>query len=251
MRLVVFCEAAADFQIASTLVDRVLRTAAPSWVVDVLDTAPESILSWHGDGQGRAYFDVHSLTKYVDELRIRVPHGHFDGRPGAADAMMARTALAIARHLVKHGHAIDAALLVRDMDDQPERATGLEQARAEARTWSAFQIVLGCADPMREAWVLCGFEPESDEERSRLDDLRQDLGFHPHEHAHQLTAKDEQARRSAKRVLRVLTADDRDREARCWTHAPLDVLRARGEPTGLRAYLLEIEQLLVPLVTRG
>lgn len=36
MRLVAFCEAAADFQIASDLVDRILREGGPDWVADVL-----------------------------------------------------------------------------------------------------------------------------------------------------------------------------------------------------------------------
>jgi hypothetical protein len=251
MQLVVFCEALADFQIAADLVDRVLRHEGPAWVAEVLDAAPEGIRSWHGDGQSSAFFDVHELAKHVDDLAIRVPHGYFDGRSGAADALMARTAFSIVRTLVRRGEAIDAALLIRDMDDQPERQTGIEQARSEAQTWATFQIVVGCANPKREAWVLCGFDPETDDERARLAELRRELGFHPHEHAHQLTAKDEQAKRSAKRVLCILTMDDRDREARCWQQVPLDVLRARGALTGLRSYLDEIGQHLVPLVRRA
>jgi hypothetical protein len=251
MRLVVFCEALADFEIAADLVDRILRHEGPGWVAEVLDAAPEGVRSWRGDGQGSAFFDVHELAQHVDQLAIRVPHGYFDGRSGAADALMARTAFSIVRTLVKRGEAIDAALLVRDMDDQPERETGIGQARTEARTWASFQIVVGCANPKREAWVLCGFDPRTDDERARLAALRQDLGFQPHEHAHQLTAKDEQAKRSAKRVLRLLTADDRDREVRCWQEVPLDVLRTRGALTGLRGYLDEIQRYLVPLLRRA
>ena len=83
-----------------------------------------------------------------------------------------------------------------------------------------------------------------------MTDLRQELGFAPNVHAHQLDAKDEQAKRSAKRVLRVLTGNDRDREERCWKVTPLETLRARGEATGLRDYLAEVEQHLLPLVPR-
>jgi hypothetical protein len=248
MRLVVFCEASADFQVAADLIDRVLRHESPGWVAEVLDTAPEGIRSWRGDGQGGAFFDVHQLAKQVDQLAIRVPHGYFDGRPGAADAMMARTVFSIVRNLVKRGESIDAALLIRDMDDQPERETGIGQARTEALAWATFRIVVGCAKPLREAWVLCGFDPQTDDERARLAAVRRELGFHPHEHAHQLTAKDERAKRSAKRVLRLLTADDRDREAQCWQRVPLDVLRSRGALTGLRDYLDEVRRHLVPLV---
>lgn len=250
MKLVVFCEAVADFQIASDLVDRVLRHDGPGWVADVLDAAPDGLRSWRGDGRGNLFFDLHHLAKHVEQLAIRVPHGHFDGCPGAADAVMGRTALSIVRHLVRRGEVIDAVLVVRDMDDQPERETGLGQARTEARSWATFRIVLGCASPMREAWVLCGFDPETDEERARLEELRQELGFQPHEQAHHLDAQDEQARRSAKRVLRLLGGDDREREERCWKHTALDKLRARGVVTGLCNYLDEIRQYIVPLLRR-
>lgn len=249
MRLVAFCEAAADFQIASELVDRVLREAGPDWVGDVLDTAPDGVRSWRGIGGGM-FFVLRDLTKHADDLGVRVLHGHFDGRPGAADAVMGRTVFAIVRTLVNRGDAIDAALVIRDMDDQPERQTGLGHARTEARAWATFRIVLGCARAKREAWVLCGFEPENDDEHARLNELRQELGFQPHEHAYRLDAKDEQAKRSAKRVLRQLTGDDRGREEQCWKETPLDTLRARGELTGLRDYLEELEQHLVPLITR-
>jgi hypothetical protein len=126
---------------------------------------------------------------------------------------------------------------------------------AGSRCWSvqslaAFRIVLGCAHPMREAWVLCGFEPDGDEERSRLQVLRQELGFSPSEHSHRLDAKDEHAKRSAKRVLRILTGGDHAREQRCWQVTSLETLHDRGEQTGLRAYLIELEDHVVSLVVR-
>jgi hypothetical protein len=214
-----------------------------------MDAAPVGIRSWH-DELGQTFFIMRDLTKHVDRLGARVQHGYFDGRPGAADIMTGRNAVSIVRALLKRGDDIDAALVIRDMDDQPDRRTGLEQARTEAQSWVSFRIVLGCPDPMREAWVLCGFEPEGDDEQATLSEIRRDLGFSPHVDAHLLTAKDEQAKRSAKRVLRALTMDDRDREDRCWQETPLDTLRARGELTGLRAYLAEVEQNLVPLLPR-
>jgi hypothetical protein len=250
MRLVAFCEAAADFQIASDLVDRVLRNQGPTWVAETMEMTPEAVRSWRSDGHGRDFFLLRDLVRYVDDREVRVPHGHFDGRPGAADALMGRTALSIVRKLVKHD-TVDAVLVIRDLDDQPARKIGLGQARTEARSWATFEIVLGCANPKREAWVLCGFEPESAEEHARLSALRAELGFPPHTQSHELDAKDEQAKRNAKRVLRILTGDDRGREAQCWKQTPLDTLRDRGVPSGLCEYLDEIEQRLVPLVTRA
>jgi hypothetical protein len=247
MRLVAFCEAVGDFQIASDLIDRVLREAGPDWVADVMDAAPEGVRVWHEE-LGSTFFILHELTKHIDRLRARVQHGHFDGRPGAADIMTGRNAAAIVRALRKQGHHVDAVLITRDLDDQPERRTGLEQARAEAGGW--LRIVLGCANPNREAWVLCGFDPEGDDEQARIVELRRELGFSPSLEAHRLDAKDEQAKRSAKRVLRALTDDDRDRERRCWNDAALELLRARGESTGLRAFLVEIQAQLIPLLRR-
>jgi len=251
MRLVAFCEAAADFQIASDLVDRVLRDHGERWISDLLETAPVGVRSWRGDGGGRPFFVVSALAAYADKLAVRVPHGHFEGQPGAADAMMGRTALAIARKLAKQAEGVDAVLLLRDLDDQPERKAGLGQARAEACSWASFAIVVGGANPKREAWVLCGFEPQDPDEQGRLDELRQELGFHPHLEAHQLSAKDEQAKRSAKRVLRILTDGEGDREQRCWTVTSLDTLRARGVATGLCEFLDEVAQHLLPLVARS
>ena len=252
MRLVVFCEAQADFQIAADLIDRVLREAGEPWVADVMDAAPDEIRSWHGDGEGHELFDLHRLDHHVDRLRVRVPHGHFGGQRGAAGALMARTAFSIVRALVKRGATIDAVVVVWDMGDQPAiRRAGLMQARTEAQGWAGFRIVLGCPNAMREAWVLCGFDPDGPHEGTRLHVLREELGFHPNVDAHRLDAKDEQAKRSAKRVLRQLTDDDRAREQRCWRDTPLEALRARGEATGLRDYLLEVEQHLLPLVVSG
>jgi hypothetical protein len=246
--LIAFCEAHADFRIASDLVDRVLRDAGPAWVGDVMDAAVDGLRTYCGDDEGREFFDLHRLGKYVDKLSTRVPHGHFDGEPGAADALMARTVFWIVRSFVKARGHVDAVILVRDMDDQPvAREAGLRQARVEAQAWASFRIVLGCPNVMREAWVLVGFDPDGPDEEARIADLRRELGFWPNVDAHRLTAKNEQAMRSAKRVLRVLSLDERSREERCWAETPLDRLRSRGEPTGLYAFLLEVEQSLAPL----
>lgn len=249
--LVCFCEASADFRAATVLIDRVLRDEGPAWVADLLPSHPESIRKWASDGHGRDFFDLHKLASYRrDFTNLRFPRGHFDGKPGAADALMARNALVIVEALQKRNpsEAVDAVLIVRDVDDQGEaRREGLAQARDEASRWASFQIVLGCPDRMREAWVLAGFEPESDEERARLNDMRRELGFSPCDQAHLLDAKDETAKRSPKRVVRELTNGDVERDARCITDAPLDRLRERGTGSGLRAFLDEINERVVPL----
>ncbi|WP_224372835.1 hypothetical protein [Hyalangium versicolor] len=179
---------------------------------------------------------------------MRVPQGHFDGQPGAAGALMARTAFLVVRELVRQGTVVDVVLLAWDMDDQGEaRRVGLEQARKEALRMEQRAILLGCPDPMREAWVLAGFIPETEDEKARLAEVRQELGFSPCEEAHRLGAKKEHARRSPKRVLDVLTQGERERQARCWTLTSLAILRARGEGSGLQAFLDEVASKLLPL----
>ena len=84
----------------------------------------------------------------AQELGIKV-HGHFNGEPGLPNTWAARRALAyvLSRH---EDEAVDAILLIRDMDDQAERRQGLEQGRA---TFSSItRIVIGLAIPERECW---------------------------------------------------------------------------------------------------
>jgi hypothetical protein len=247
MRLVAFCEARADFVLLSTLVDRVLRAQAV-WIADLLDTHPDGIRSWIDDGRGHAFFHIHKMREYAVRILPRVPQGHFDGRPGAAGATMARTAFAIVRAMNRSSTtAVDGVVLMWDMDgDATDRRAGLEQARAKAQTLMQCQIVLGCPDRMREAWVLAGFDPRSSNEQERLENEKEHLGFPPNIYAHRLTAANEHEERSAKRVLRVLTDGEWEREEQCWTDADLETLRTRGVGSGLTEFLDEIKQRVVP-----
>lgn len=248
MKLVAFCEATGDFRLLAGLIDRVLREKGPHWVADSVDV----IRTWHPDGLGREYFDLHKLDQYVDRLGVRVPHGHFDGRSGGAGALMARTVFWIARTLHRQNpdEPVEVVVLVWDVDAQSEaRPAGVEAARDEARGWAPFQILCGFPDPEREAWVLAGFDPCEDGERACLDRLQAELGFSPVLHAVRLRGGKGDSR-DIKRVLGELTSDDSDREARCWIEASLETLRARGANTGLAAFLDEIETVLVPLLGR-
>jgi hypothetical protein len=241
MKLVAFCEAPADFRLASGLVDRVLRASGLPWVIDNLET-PEVIRSWQPDGFGQPYFDVHDLNRYADQLGVRTRRGHFNGQPGRPGSAMARKAFLIARALHKQhpGEPLDAVILLWDTDQDPARCDGVATARNEARSWAPFQILCGFPDPEREAWVLAGFEPGDAIEQQRLDELRQALQFSPVHDAARLRDKTRGAPRNIKRVLGILTNENLDREARCWLEPPLETLRARGGDTGLTAFLDEL-----------
>jgi hypothetical protein len=240
-----FCEARADFELASGLFDRVLRERGPSRVADNFDT-PEVIRSWHGDVSGSPYFNLHELNHYMDRFKLRGVRGHFNGRPGRPGGTMARKAFTIARAVAKEADSpIDAVILVWDMDSQgDDRPAGVAAARDEALEWARFQIICGFPDPEREAWVLAGFDPCDDQERQRLHALHRDLGFSPVHAADRLRDQTKGGPRDIKRVLDLLTDGVRDRESRCWAEPPLAVLRERGSSTGLAAFLDEIETAL-------
>jgi hypothetical protein len=258
VKLIAFCEAPSDFRMASGLVNRVLREVGPTWVVDNLDAAGV-VLRWHADGLGNDFINIHYLNQYTDQLRerglrVQPARGHFNGRPGEPGSAMARKAFHIVEALSRHtpDDPIDAVVLVWDTDDeQRERPDGVKAARNAARRWATFQIVCGFPDPEREAWVLAGFDPCHPDEQQRLDELHRDLGFSPVLHAVRLRDKTHGAPRNIKRVLAVLTGDDSDREARCWTEPTLATLHNRGTDTGLSAFLTELQAVLRSLLGGG
>ena len=231
------------------LIARVLQKQGPVWLKEHLDSYPlDSVCEWVGDGSGAAFFDVHKINKYTPKKSFLRPYGHFDGRKAGADYFSALTAFRLARAEAGIEGPIAAVIFVHDADEQGDsRREGLEQARSVAVRESNFRVVLGCPDMEREAWVLAGFEPEHKTEQQRLDEERRALGFCPCIEAHRLRDNDDHAPRSPKRALMALTSGDSSREEKCWAEAPLDRLKQRGESSGLRAFLEEIEKELVPL----
>jgi hypothetical protein len=141
---------------------------------------------------------------------------------------------------------------IRDLDNQPERREGIEQARSEhIDRQPRLEIVIGTADRMREAWVLNGFIPLDLEETQILEEIRGRLSFDPCEEAHRLRSNSREYPdriRNPKVVLEKLTRMDGLREQQCWEETSLDRLRERGCQTGLTDYLDEIEQRLIPVI---
>ena len=238
MNLLAFCEGSSDFRTLAGLVDRVFGDLGPTWVREAIIDIPDGVRSWE------PFFDVHDARAYVAKHALRVQHGHFSGEAGRNGAAMTRTHLAIVRHLQANGLQLDAMVQVTDLDrtDPVDRRIGLDQARREA-SWASFAMVFGSPDPEREAWVLIGFEPETAEERETLTQMTEALSFSPLHEPHRLNDPQMGALRDIKRVLRVLTGGDPDREARCWTHSPHERLRADPE---LAAFLDEVRDRILP-----
>lgn len=245
MRPLVFamvCEATADFRTAKGLTERVICEAV-DWVE--VDHIPH-FLQWHGRDQTSPFWLWREIGADAKEAGIKV-RGHFDQEPGFPDARVARRALHRLRLLKIDGEPIDGFLLIRDDDGDRDRRNGLEQGRKSVPDLSG-RIVIGLAHSKRECWVLLGFEPSEPEEEV-VRRVRQVLGFDPCRESHRLRAKGDGEERNAKRVLSELTQGVAEREEVCWRETPLEVLRERGGPSGLTAFLDEVEERLVPLFT--
>jgi hypothetical protein len=248
MRLVIFCEAEADARTAKTLIDEIVLLRCDAWVRDLFEQEPTHVRQWVPDTTaGRDWYDVHSVYGTAESLGIKRVHGHFGGSRGQAGAVMVATIGRIARALNRDRNAlIDALVIMWDMDNQrAERRGGLEQGAAHVG--SDVLLVVGSPNPVRETWVLAGFEPEGDGEERALRDLHHELGFWPHEEPHQLTATHEQAKRSAKRVARALGLT----ELACLRiegQARRRRLAARGAGCGLEEFLSAVETTVVPRI---
>jgi hypothetical protein len=246
--LLTFCEARADFLTSACLIERTIRESAPPWQRDHLDAFINDERAWIGAGDEQEFVRWKRVERVKSELGVRPPLGHFKREPARINAAAARTALAIARHLRRTGLTVDAVILVRDMDDQPDRREGLRQARSEAAGLDpAMAVVVGAADPEREAWVLAGFDPESGAEHQILATIRAEVGLDPRLRASELTAKHDHDKKSSKRILRRLTQDDPERQQRCLREASLSTLQERGGCSGLSDFLTEIAERIVPL----
>lgn len=238
LSVAVVCEAPADRITITTLAERVIREAAPWIEPEVLGDYVE----WRGFLRSDPHLEWTDVRKRATELKLEVRfRGVTPLHPYAQNALRAIRVLALAPERV------DAIILLPDSDGDLDRLKGLEQARDYAR--EALPILVGLAHTKRECWHICGFEP-GDTEHELLKVERELLGFDPRLKSHELTAKHDPAndKRSAKRVLAALTADAREREAKCL--ASLSTLRERGEHNGLRAFLEEVRTRLVPLFVK-
>jgi hypothetical protein len=150
---------------------------------------------------------------------------------------------------------IAAVVLVRDMDNQPQRRASMQAARDALADKLAFQVAIAAPDPKREAWILHGYEPQNDKETSLLEDERKRLGFDPITNPERLRGdrrrEAQQEDRDMKLVVERLTTGDHDRERRCLERTPLTVLKDRGQATGLADYLGEVATRLLPLLDPG
>jgi len=246
VRIAVIAEAAADWRQVCEMVDRKIRDHAPDWWDEQQLGAEREYCGLAPGTPFTRWCDLRNLPSPEGALR-RGGYIGFGARLHLhSDYPLGRLAL-LTSVLAKP--RVDAVILLRDMDQQPEeRAASLTQAREEIPA-HALTIVLALPRAKREAWVLNGFDPENAGEQAAFAELHADLGFDPRLRAEQLDAMEHGAKRDAKRVLRRLIGDDHEREARCWREASWAVLRERGVESRLTQFLAEVKERLVPLVT--
>lgn len=238
-QFVVVCEANPDFETATLLADRVLCRDSEFAEVSRL----ESSRTWSNHTSSAEKLYWRSISHLAKAARIRA-HGYFDGKPGAPDAAAGRRAIRVVMQYIPNANAI---ILIRDMDDEPSRATGLRQARDDHGNRPP-PVVIGAAITKRECWHLAGFEPRDEEEAVFLATERQTLGRCPCQNSHLLTAKHDGDNKSAKRVLKALTRGNYDRQKVCVCETALETLESRGAENGLAAYLSEVSTILSPLI---
>ncbi len=245
VRIAVIAEAEADRQLVCELIDRKILEHAPDWwEKEQLEVERE----YCGLAPGTLFTPwtrLNDLPSPEGALRRGGFIGFGARRHLHSDYPLGRKALvscALAKPEVK------AVILIRDMDQQPEeRADSLAQARGEIPA-NSLTIVLALPRAKREAWVLNGFDPKYDGEHGALAEVRENLGFDPRIHAERLDTMERGAKRDAKRVLKCLIGDDREREASCWRQTSWVVLRERGVGSGLTQFLADVKERLVPLV---
>jgi hypothetical protein len=253
IEFVVIVESSADARTSTRLADRILVEKIDWLEPEML----QHLFQWSGLEAGTENSCWKNINQIIDNfqqsLGFRPPRYLGHGKDGAlkADGAAAIKILNLVRFIQKT-RQIKAVLLIRDLDNQPQRREGIEQARSEQiERQPKLEIIIGTADRMREAWVLNGFIPSNQQEKQILQEITTELTFNPCEESHRLRSNsltEPDRIRNPKVVVEKLTGGKMEREKQCWEETPLEYLREKGDRTGLTAYIKEIEERLIPII---
>ncbi|MEG4343781.1 hypothetical protein QUB70_10895 [Microcoleus sp. A003_D6] len=253
IEFVVIVESSADARTATKLADRILVQKIDWLEPEML----QHLFQWSGLEAGTENSCWKNINQIIDNfqqsLGFRPPRylGHRKDGALKADGAAAIKIINLVRFIQKT-RQIKAVLLIRDLDNQPQRREGIEQARSEhINRQPKLEIIIGTADRMREAWVLNGFIPSNQEETRILEEIETKLNFDPCKDSHRLRSNsfEEPDRiRNPKVVVKELTGGRMQREQQCWEETSLEYLRQKGDRTGLTAYIDEIEARLIPII---
>ena len=253
IEFVVIVESSADARTATKLADRLLVEKIDWLEPEML----QHLFQWSGLEAGTDNSCWKNINQIIDNfqqsLGFRPPRylGHRKDGVLKADGAAAIKILNLVRFIQKT-RQIKAVLPIRDLDNQPQRREGIEQARSEhINRQPKLEIIIGTADRMREAWVLNGFIPFNQQEKQIFQEIMTELTFNPCEESHKLRSnswKEPDRLRNPKVVVEQLTGGKMEREQQCWEDTPLEYLRKNGVYTGLTAYIDEIEERLIPII---
>jgi hypothetical protein len=236
--IALLCEGVSDPPTVRTLADRVI-VAGVDWIdADEIDTHRH----YRGFRPTDPYLTWFDLDTLADQYRVK-SRGHFEGLPLHGDGHNTRKALIL---LTLHAPAevpVEAIIIFRDGDrEYDERKEAILKVRDA--TALPIPVVVGVANRMSECWILNGFDPtESEQQRFEKECAR--VTFDPRVRAHDLTDRNDSDARSPKRVLYALSEGDRDRQRTCLWETPLERLQTRGEETGLKHFIHELETRLL------
>jgi hypothetical protein len=208
-----------------------------------------SLFQWRGIDDDTPFLQWSRVKNLMRDRKVSRRYGHFEGSisedPGEIYARQARNALTLCHEL---GMPL-AVVMVCDADAQPQRLEGLKQARVDHENFYAsdYPVVIGVANPCREAWVMCGFEAKS-HELDVLARIARDLTFDPIRTPHRLTTAE--LPHNAKRVLESFVTNP-ERETACWQEGEYRRFHANGSLCGLKEYLEEVEKRLAVLLGVG
>ncbi len=154
LEFVVIVESSADAQTATKLAERVLVDKVNWLEPDLL----QNLFQWSGleeETTHSCWKDIGSIIERAKKSGLPIPKflGHSKTGMLKADGAAAMKILNLIRLLyLKTNRQIEAVLFIRDLDNQPERRKGMEQARSEhIDRQPKLEIVVGTADRMREA----------------------------------------------------------------------------------------------------
>lgn len=234
----VLCEASADFRLAKCLVERCFEiTGLAHSDIEFIDfTAHAKFCTFRDVG---LFFKAHHKTTNPNSfLRSRfkgIPDTSGDRGPVMKFSELPSVARA------------DILIITRDIDSRPERRSDIEsiveflQDRAKLVAW-------GVADRCRESWVLSGFVPDAEHEKTAYQAWRKQLSFDPLEAPEKLQG--DHHPRSAKAGLKKLTNGSPQREEQCWESTPLEHLQSHGEGNGLASFLKRLQDVVEQVTSR-
>ncbi len=238
--IAVACEADSDFRAVSTLIDRLLLENVPWAEQDHLVHLRQFV----AENPLYRWTRIQNIPASILSKKLRVTPGKFRGEPGAPDALLARKTIVLLNSLNPQPQIL---VVMRDVDLEPGRQTGWNQARNEYH--GNPPLILGIAIIKRENWILAGFLSRNEDEQLRLQAERQTLGYDPSLNPSHANSHERGSKHCPKRVLTNLVGPAGvERELACLRDTPMEELEARGENIGLKQFLIEIRTIMCPLL---